>query len=141
MRRVQPDGTVSVLNVKWQVPNPDPQKGVWVTLDLTPQAATLSIYDAAPDVSTRNCLAAYPFPLKEPVLPHPQMLSANGNSDPSSDPRPTPAEDPTETLSGSLMFWQWLPSYLPKPQPSQHLIQTALIRTAAFVQSIAETMY
>jgi len=69
IRRVLADGTVSVLNVNWAVPNPEPLKGVWVTLELQPAGATLTIYDAAPDVHLRHCLATYPFPVQEPILP------------------------------------------------------------------------
>lgn len=139
MRKVQSDGTVSVLNVSWSVPDPQPQQGVWVTLDLTPQAATLSIYDAAPDVLTRTCLISYPFPLKELVLSRPQTLTVDHDHDfdPPSDPSPT--DDLADTSGFS--FWQWLPTFLPRPRPSQHILQQALFRTAAFVQSIAETMY
>lgn len=70
MRRVDPDGTVSVLNVKWTLPNPDLNKGVWVTLEISPQGATLSIYDQAPDAVERKRLAVHPFPLSEPVFDH-----------------------------------------------------------------------
>lgn len=69
MRRVASEGTVSVLNTNWTVPQFDPTKGVWVTVEFKPEEATLSIYDQAPDVRHRRCLATYPFPLKEPVLP------------------------------------------------------------------------
>jgi transposase InsO family protein len=69
MRRVSPEGTVRVLNVDWVVPQFDLTQGVWVTIVLQVAGATLSIYDAAPDVEQRKCLASYPFPLKEPVLP------------------------------------------------------------------------
>jgi transposase InsO family protein len=69
MRRVSDEGIVRVLNVDWQVPHFDPLHGVWVTLDFSPDAATLSIFDAAPDAVDRQLLAVYPFPLKEPVLP------------------------------------------------------------------------
>jgi transposase InsO family protein len=69
IRQVLADDTVSVLNVRWAVPSPEPLKGVWVTIELRPAGATLSIYDAAPDVCTRRCLATYPFPVKEPILP------------------------------------------------------------------------
>ncbi len=131
MRRVQPDGTVSVLNVAWAVPQPDPQKGLWVTLDFTPQTATLSIYDAAPDAPTRNCLVVYPFPLKEPVLPRPKTLAAADTLNPPSAP--------PQTSAAPLTLWKWLPPYL--PQPAQRFIQAALQRTVAFVQSIAETIY
>jgi hypothetical protein len=40
-----------------------------VTIELRSTGATLSIYDAAPDVRTRRCLVTYPFPVKEPILP------------------------------------------------------------------------
>lgn len=70
MRAVQPDGTVRVLNVHWSVPDFAVNQGVWVTFDLQVTGATLSIYDAAPDAPQRTCLADYPFPLKEPVVPH-----------------------------------------------------------------------
>jgi len=79
IRQVQPDGSVSVLNATWSVPNPTPRQGVWVTLNLRLDGATLSIYDAAPDVSQRVCLAAYPFPLTEPVLP-PLQATAQQNT-------------------------------------------------------------
>lgn len=69
MRRVSPDGTVRVLNVDWAVPHFNPWQGVWVTLELSPTVAILTIFDAAPDVAERKQLAAYPFPLKESVLP------------------------------------------------------------------------
>ena len=66
MRRVLSDQTVSVLSVHWPVPDQDPLRGVWVTIELRSAKATLSIYDAAPDVSDRHCLAVHPFPVKEP---------------------------------------------------------------------------
>lgn len=69
MRRVRSDATVSVLNVAWQVPDPPQDKGVWVTLELRCEGATLAIYDAAPDVAERTCLVTYDFPLSEPVQP------------------------------------------------------------------------
>jgi hypothetical protein len=141
MRQVQPDGTVSVLNVAWPVPKPEPQKGVWVTLALSPQAATLSIYDAAPDAPTRHCLATYPFPLQEPVLPRPQLSTAEAELDPPGpDPYP-PACQVAELSAPPLTFWRWLPAYLPRPQASQSFIQLVLQRTVTFVQAIAETIY
>lgn len=71
MRRVSTEEAVRVLNVDWTVPRFDPLRGVWVTLELfsTATSAILSIFDAAPDVTERQLLVAYPFPLKEPVLP------------------------------------------------------------------------
>jgi transposase InsO family protein len=125
MRQVQPDGTVSVLNVAWPVPEPDPLKGVWVTLTLSVAAeATLSIYDAAPDVSTRTCLATYPFPLQEPVLPRPQ--SGPATSDPQLVAELTPAPDLVETPAANFTFWQWLPVNRPVPQASRQLVRASL---------------
>jgi transposase len=69
MRRVSAEGTVTVLNSEWPVPDPDPLKGVWVTIQFTLTGATLRIYDAAPDVVTRVCLATYPFPVSETIHP------------------------------------------------------------------------
>lgn len=71
IRRVSEAGTVSVLNLPWSVPNPDPLHGVWITLTFSLTGARLHIYDAAPDVQQRVCLATYPFPLKEAVQPKP----------------------------------------------------------------------
>lgn len=70
MRRVAPDETVSVLNVKWAVPQPDLTAGVWVTLDIQPEGARLLIYDQPPDNPDRKLLVIHPFPLSEPVLQH-----------------------------------------------------------------------
>lgn len=67
IRRVQADGTVTVLNRAWNVPHPDEQVGVWVTIELRPQSTTLTIYDAAPDAPERQALASYPFPIQERV--------------------------------------------------------------------------
>lgn len=69
MRRVNPDHTVSVLNLTWSVPDAKPDQGVWVTLELNTSGATLRIYDAAPDALQRTCLVEHPFPLKEAVQP------------------------------------------------------------------------
>ena len=69
IRRVQSDGTVSVLTVAWQVPSDDLRRGVWVTVTLHPDGSTLAVYDAAPDASDRQCLVTYPFPVKDAVVP------------------------------------------------------------------------
>ena len=71
LRKVNADQQIQVLNVLWQVPGATPNTGVWTTLDLTPKGAALSVFDAAPDAPRRRCLATHPFPLAEPVLPHP----------------------------------------------------------------------
>lgn len=69
MRRVSAASSVSVLNLDWSVPNPNPLKGVWVTVQFTLTGASLNIYDAAPDAATRTCLATYPFPVSEAICP------------------------------------------------------------------------
>ena len=58
-----------MLNLDWEVPLSQPDRGVWVTLQFTSQGARLRTYDAAPDVNERTCLAEHPFPLKEEVQP------------------------------------------------------------------------
>jgi transposase len=74
MRRVKPDGKVSVLNVEWDLPDYDPKQGVWVTVELKPEGSRLLIYDEAPDASERQLLVSHSFPVKEPVLPRPDTL-------------------------------------------------------------------
>jgi transposase len=70
MRRVDENRAIRVLNVDWPVQPAHPDQGVWATLTLHPQRATLAVFDAAPGQSRhRRCLAWYPFPLHEPVLP------------------------------------------------------------------------
>ena len=71
IRQVSPAGSIRLLNLDWIVPKPDPDKGVWATLEFSLTGATLHIYDQAPDATSRTCLIAYPFPLKEPVQPRP----------------------------------------------------------------------
>ena len=69
IRRVNPQQQVLVLNMHWDVPNAQPDQGIWATLDFTLHGATLLIFDMAPDVRERTLLAQYPFPLKEEVQP------------------------------------------------------------------------
>jgi transposase InsO family protein len=69
MRKVSAQQTVSILNLDWDVPETKPDQGVWATLEITLQGATLRIYDAAPDAASRTCLAKHPFPLKEKAHP------------------------------------------------------------------------
>ena len=69
MRRVSPAHQVRVLNLDWEVPLVQSDQGVWVTLQFTLSGARLRIYDAAPDVDERTCLAEHPFSLKEDVQP------------------------------------------------------------------------
>ena len=73
---VNPNGQVLTLNQTWSAGLARPNQGVWVTLFLSPQGATLHIYDAAPDAPKRRCLARHPFPLKEPVVPLPAPFSS-----------------------------------------------------------------
>ena len=69
MRLVNPARQVSVLNQFWEVPEAKPGQGVWVTIEFSCQGARLLVFDTAPDVQVRTCLAEHPFPLKEPVQP------------------------------------------------------------------------
>ena len=63
-------GYIQVLNVPWKVGADYAGKGVWATLRFeAPRQAWLRVYDAAPDVPGRTCLAGHRFPLKEPVHP------------------------------------------------------------------------
>jgi len=75
MRKVSAQQTVSILNLDWDVPQSEPDQGVWATLEFKRQGATLRIYDAAPDATHRICLAKHSFPLKEQVHPlRPEFL-------------------------------------------------------------------
>jgi hypothetical protein len=77
MRAVDQNGHVFVLNKRWSAGTAQPDQGVWATLFLQPGQASLRIYDAAPGISNRRCLAIHPFPLKEEVLPlQPQFIPA-----------------------------------------------------------------
>lgn len=67
MRRVSVEQTITLLNLTWSVPDADPNQGVWATLEFCTGGAMVKIYDQAPDVHQRKCLAAHAFDLKEPV--------------------------------------------------------------------------
>jgi transposase InsO family protein len=69
IRRVEANRQIKILNVAWNVPQAEPNQGVWATLELTPKQAQLIVYDTAPDASLRKRLISHPFPLKEKVLP------------------------------------------------------------------------
>ncbi len=69
MRLVSAEKTISVLNLTWDVPEAKPDQGVWATLKLRTDGATLRVYDQAPDIRERRCLAEHVFPLKEEVRP------------------------------------------------------------------------
>ena len=72
IRHVHENQTIRVLNVDWTV-DASANTGVWATLSLRCDGATLEIYDAAPDSKQRACLAQHPFPLQEKVFPHPEL--------------------------------------------------------------------
>ena len=69
IRRVSQASQVSILNVDWPAPLAQPDQGVWATLEFRLDGASLRIFDAAPDVRLRTCLAEHPFPLKQAVQP------------------------------------------------------------------------
>ena len=69
LRQVDKQGNIKILNVEWAVPDFDSAKGVWATLDLQIDGATLYIYDTAPDNANRQLLISYPFPISDPILP------------------------------------------------------------------------
>lgn len=106
IRRVETGGTVRVLNVDWTVPQSYENQGVWVTIEFKQSGATLHIYNAAPDVAKRQCLATYLFPLKETVLPKPTEIdgiletSDQNQSQTSAGDRP---DGPTSKNSGLLL--------------------------------------
>lgn len=81
MRAVDQKGEVFILNKLWSAGTAQPGQGVWGTLFLKPTGATLRIYDAAPDIPNRHCLAIHPFPLKEEVVPlQPRFTPATQSS-------------------------------------------------------------
>jgi transposase InsO family protein len=112
IRRVSSQETLSVLNVDWDVPDPDPDKGVWVTVEFRTRGASLSIYDAAPDVNDRNCLATYPFPVQEEILPFQQVpqpeLQATTSGDADSEQTPTPLLLPSPATTADSLVVDWL---------------------------------
>ena len=61
-------GYIRLLNVPWFVSRAYDGKGVWATLRFqAPRQAWLRVYDNAPDVRRRKCLAVHRFPLAEDV--------------------------------------------------------------------------
>jgi len=69
MRALDSEQNALILNKRWTVALAQPEQAVWATLFLTHKGAKLRFYDSAPDTLKRRCLAEYPFPLKEPVVP------------------------------------------------------------------------
>ena len=133
IRRVSAEGKVRVLNDEWAVPNPETEKGVWVTIEFLTSGATLRIFDEAPDRPDRRCLASYPFPVDEPILPR--------------------GEGPTQTdmTACHLETQQSSTVHLPAlRRPQQRIIvaavgrwifSSAIARTARLTNRIFYTMY
>ena len=139
MRRVSPTGMVSVLNLEWSVPRPQPDQGVWVTIEFTRAGARLSIYDTAPDADDRTCLATYPFPLKEAVQPRPV-------SQPIPDQERIPSGEVTSMLTpGNLTVSHWrllTPAYLISlPQGLPNLMAQAIRSTVKATAHVISTMF
>jgi transposase InsO family protein len=121
MRRVDPDSTVSVLNVKWTLPKPDFTKGVWVTLDLQAEGACLLIYDYAPDAEERKLLATHPFPISEPVF--------------------VCGETKMKVSSEQALPFEKSPHIPTGPRESSRLSQSFLAHTHRLKRFFSETMY
>ena len=140
MRRVNPDRTVRVLNANWSVPHFEANKGVWVTIEFQVTGATLSIFDAAPDAMNRNCLAEYPFPLNEPVLPH-FCKAANGEVAPVAHKAQQPKEASTLPL---LVPWpdsKRVSSRQRVARAGKRLISSTVSRTARLTGHLFHTMF
>jgi len=149
MRRVEPEGKVSVLNVDWDLPGYDPQKGVWVTIELAPDGSRLLIYDEAPDVPSRTLLISHLFPVKEPVLPRPAMPTSAPKTQPtgpiiddvSRPPLTLPDRSATTCAASTSTNRQAKPFLAPIVRPAERLLLAALARTARIVHDVVETMY
>ncbi len=134
LRRVDKQGNIKVLNVEWAVPDFASAKGVWVTLDLQTSAATLFIYDAAPDCANRQQLVSYPFPISDPILPWSekdvllQTYSTVSQALPHVSPQP-PVSFSTSAFVADLV------------QVSQEIIQTAFSLTTHLTERLFSTMY
>jgi transposase InsO family protein len=161
IRRVNDQGMVRVLNVDWKVPTFDVDKGVWATIEFQTTGAFLSIFDDAPDAPERNCLATYPFPLNEPVLPfndavdaaaENQVSLAAENESAAEANKLVEAEAVDESVAHSLAAPVSKPPNLPGRQklpPLGHnlliytadLAFTALELTSRFTRQTFSTMY
>lgn len=107
IRRVSAARTIKVLNLEWAVPNPDLAQGVWVTIEFKVSGATLYIYDDAPDAAHRTCLAVYPFPIKEEVLPQTEQGAHQRQVIPlSSTTQPVAAPNLTVKLLLSFVYYK-----------------------------------
>lgn len=138
IRRVEPGGTVSVLNVDWAVPGADPQRGVWVTLTLTCSGATLQIFDNGPDGGSRNLLVTHPFPLNEPVLPRP-VAADPAQAPPEPDSALETEAVPPATATPLPKELIWITSDMARR--GERLILSTLDFTAALTKRLFSTMY
>jgi hypothetical protein len=129
MRRVRADGTISVLNVDWLVPDSTPDTGVWTTIEFQCTGATLSVYDTAPDSSQRTCLASYPFPLSEEVQPYHQQDRTTGAAC-AVAPQDSVKEDAT-VMPASVL--------LPPPTLTSEVIQTRILLLSATLRHTARS--
>ena len=125
IRRVEADGTISVLNVRWTVPNSHINQGVWATLEFQVSGATLKIYNAAPDVPDRQCLAAYLFPLKEPVLSRPTQIELELD-----------ASDQQQTQTALMSV-----SEQDNPKSNDFLVVALITQTVRLASRLIHTMY
>jgi len=133
MRQVTSTGTVRVLNANWIVPQFDPTKGVWVTIEFKREGATLLIFDAAPDATNRRCLATYPFPLKEAVEPEEPLCEIT-----SEQPRSIAQEIhfPAQTHPPKPMS-----SFRQIAQVGEWIMISSISRTARLARHVLFTMY
>lgn len=139
MRRVNPDSTVRVLNASWSVPHFEANKGVWVTVEFQVTGATLFIFDAAPDATNRHCLAEYPFPLNEPVLPHSHEVTDDAVSvGHKAQQAQTTSVSP---LPVSLPDFERLSSRQRVARAGKRWISSTVSRTARLTRHLFHTMY
>jgi transposase len=125
IRRVEADGTISVLNVRWTVPNSLPNQGVWATLEFQISGATLKVYNAAPDVLDRHDLATYLFPLKEPVLSRPTQIELE---------RDASVQQQTQTALMTLPEQD-------NPKSNHFLVLALISQTVRLARRFVDTMY
>jgi hypothetical protein len=125
IRRVEADGTISVLNVRWTVPNSHINQGVWATLEFQVSGATLKIYNAAPDVPDRQCLTAYLFPLKEPVLSRPTQIELELD-----------ASDQQQTQTALMSMAEQ-----DNPKSNDFLVVALITQTVRLASRLIHTMY
>ena len=135
IRKVTPEGTVRVLNADWTVPQHDPTKGVWVTLNIKQEGATLAIYDQAPDVLDRRSLAQHLFPLQETVVSKTavEAVSEAEQMQPSFTQEAPAFTEESKSLSGS--------AFRLIVHTGEKVIASSLSRTARLARHIIFTMY